>query len=489
MTYYLKYRPQTLNELDNVSARSSLLKLVASGNIPHAFLFSGPKGTGKTSAARIMAKIINCEQPDKDKNPCNICDQCLSIIKGSNLDVVEMDAASNRGIDDIRSLRDSVKLSPAKAKKKIYIIDEVHMLTLEASNALLKTLEEPPSHVVFFLATTNPEKLIKTIRSRVTEIGFKKASGSEINTALEKIITGEKLKVDDDIISLIAENSDGSFRDATKLLEQAVIEEIKSKEEAEKWLTGKSGDTGFKIMTLLKKGNSRKIIEEIEGAVSSGSSVKNIIEEMLKLAKESILAKSGLGEDFLKEIDKKDLFYLVELLLKAEEQTNISTLEQLPLEIALIKWCDEVHPTNTLKEEEENEEEEEDKGGVKKALPLDDWKKVLDAVRPLNTSIEALLRAAKPISFDGKTLVLGVYYRFHKERLEEDKYRRLLEDVVSKVFSINAKVNCTLTEPPKKEVIQEKVYTRSVSLQEPNSLLTKKVDDDIIELAKKMFSN
>ena len=164
-TYYLKYRPNKIKELDLKEVRESLNKIVKSGKISHAFLFSGPKGSGKTSAARIIAKIVNCERRKKNQQePCSRCEQCKSISQGANIDVIELDAASHRGIDDVRSLRDAVKLAPAKAPKKVYIIDEAHMLTTEASNALLKTLEEPPKHVMFILATTNPEKLIDTIK-------------------------------------------------------------------------------------------------------------------------------------------------------------------------------------------------------------------------------------------------------------------------------------------------------------------------------------
>src|SRR3972149_5898243 len=198
MTFYLKYRPQKLEELDIAPVRESLKNVVSSGQIPHAFLFSGPKGTGKTSAARILAKILNCEK--KGKEPCNKCDQCLSITKGSNIDVIELDAASHRGIDDVRALRDAVKLSPARARRKVYIIDEAHMLTTEASNALLKTLEEPPSHVNFILATTNPEKLIETIRSRATSVSFRKAASDEIVNSLGRIVKGEKIKIEKDAL-------------------------------------------------------------------------------------------------------------------------------------------------------------------------------------------------------------------------------------------------------------------------------------------------
>ena len=205
MTLYLKYRPRNLNELDLGDVGESLKKILSKKSIPHAFLFAGPKGTGKTSAARILAKMVNCESKNP---PCGNCDQCLSIDKGNNLDVIEMDAASHRGIDDVRILRDAVKLTPVSAKKKIYIIDEAHMLTTEASNALLKTLEEPPEHVIFILATTNPEKLIDTIRSRTTYIPFRKAKSEEIVRSLKRVVVGEKIKIDTETLSVIAEASD-----------------------------------------------------------------------------------------------------------------------------------------------------------------------------------------------------------------------------------------------------------------------------------------
>src|SRR3989344_3187949 len=229
MTYYLKYRSQTLDQLDLEKVRDQLQKIVSSGRVPHALLFSGPRGSGKTSAARILAKVVNCEIRDKDKDkdkqsltlrdkqsltlrdkqsltlrdkqsltlrdkePCNKCGSCVAITKGSSLDVIEIDAASNRGVDDIRTLRETVKLSPISARMKVYIIDEAHMLTTEASNALLKTLEEPPAHAMFILATTAPEKLLDTIRSRSTLINFYKGTVPEVIRSLKRVVKGEKL--------------------------------------------------------------------------------------------------------------------------------------------------------------------------------------------------------------------------------------------------------------------------------------------------------
>ncbi len=192
MVFYRKYRPQNINELDSQDVRERLVSVLSKDNV-HAMLFTGPKGLGKTSTARIVAKVLNCESlTEKGRKagklePCNKCDQCISISNGSNIDVLEIDGASNRGIDEIRDLREKIKLSSARANKKVYIIDEVHMLTTEAFNALLKTLEEPPSHVVFILCTTEPHKVPATIASRCFQISFKKATDEELTRALLRI--------------------------------------------------------------------------------------------------------------------------------------------------------------------------------------------------------------------------------------------------------------------------------------------------------------
>lgn len=200
MVLYRKYRPQKLADLDSEKIRERLTRVLSASYFPHAFLFSGPKGTGKTSAARIVAKALNCEKNKKQRTknkeqktknkeqrtknsevePCNSCESCISITEGRNLDILEIDAASNRGIEEIRDLREKIKLAPVSAKYKVYIIDEVHMLTNEAFNALLKTLEEPPGHAVFILATTEPDKLLPTIISRCIRLNFHKAVKDEI---------------------------------------------------------------------------------------------------------------------------------------------------------------------------------------------------------------------------------------------------------------------------------------------------------------------
>lgn len=467
MTLYLKYRPKNLDELDLRDVAESLEKILSKASIPHAFLFAGPKGTGKTSAARILAKIVNCESKNP---PCGKCGQCISIDKGNNLDVIEMDAASHRGIDDVRILRDAVKLTPVSAKKKIYIIDEAHMLTTEASNALLKTLEEPPEHVIFILATTNPEKLIDTIRSRTTYIPFRKANPDEIVKSLKRVVLGEKIKIDDETLKVIAEASDGSFRDAIKILEQLVAEEKDlTKEFLEDFLFKKKDFNIDKFISLLIKKDIKSLVEEIGKLGVKGVTMDTFLESLLKKLRVSLLAKVGLGADEIAAIDKNGLINLIELLEEASEKTTESLIEELPLEIAVIKWCGEIdiQPQSThskqnsspaeggtgpgslrsetstdqnltqtvasivrgqaseLKMEDGSRDlaQTEISGTLGQPAPErvvgegvndDVWKNILSLVKPINASIEALLRSSKPITYDGKVLTLGVYYKFHK---------------------------------------------------------------------------
>jgi DNA polymerase III subunit gamma/tau len=485
MTLYLKYRPQTIDELDLGNVRETLTNIINSGNIPHAFLFSGPKGTGKTSAARILAKVINCENLGKNGEPCNKCSSCLSIINGSNIDVIELDAASNRGIDDIRSLKEGIYLSPASAKKKVYIIDEVHMLTLEAANAFLKTLEEPPDHVVFILATTNPEKLPETVISRLTRINFTKASDEDVARQLNRVAKGEEIKITPAAIKLISKKSDGSFRDAVKILESL---SFKSKDITEDDIKEESFDNFFEI---LEEKNAKKSLEFIENLIQNGTSIRSFTEKLLISIHESILAKNAIGEDKLKNFELIDLVSLSELLNEAKKVS--SPISQLPLEIAVVKFCGvkskQAEPVDEIKIEIEKPAEEADEVKVKvkekkKVEPvkeLDDaiWIKLLENVREKNVSIEALLRSSKPLGFDGKTLELGLYYQFHKERLEDIKNKKLIEDICRDTFGLDlVKLSVRLIDKPassKKEILKNDVD------------LNTKVGEDIIDAAKEIF--
>lgn len=497
MTLYLKYRPQKIDELDLESVREQLKKIVASKSIPHAFLFSGPKGAGKTSAARILAKIVNCSKLGKDGEPCNECESCLSISKGTSMDVVEIDAASNRGIDDIRALKENIMLSPSSSSKKIYIVDEAHMLTTEASNAFLKTLEEPPAHAIFILATTDPGKLPDTVRSRLVNVNFRKASDTEIARQIERVAKGEGVEIDKDAVVKISKIADGSFRDAVKTFEQLIISvgnKIKQEDVDSYLMSGKI----FKIdelVEIITKKDIEKILSYIKRLSDEGVSMRNVLDSLIEKTRGLIL--------------EPDMVYLIELLIEAKGRMKDAFIEELPLEIALIKFCspkpknsDEVRIEVEIGESQSTKTNTpEKKLETMAAVPTKEttvaetskvepqvvtkvvgakvdagtWRQVLVIAKTKNASVEGLLRASEPMDFDGARLVLGVYYKFHKERLELPQNKRILEDVLTQVFSTPISVIYELT---------ERKFTPPV-----DKPLTTAKDKDIISAAKEIFGN
>lgn len=479
MTLYLKYRPQTIEELDLESVREQLKKIVASGSLPHAFLLSGPKGIGKTSAARIMAKIINCENP-KGGEPCNKCKSCQEIAKGTSLDVIEIDAASNRGIDDIRSLKENIMLAPSSSPKKIYIVDEAHMLTLEAANAFLKTLEEPPEHVVFILATTDPQKLPETVRSRLIPVNFKKASDSEIERQIKRVAEGEKINIDKEAIKKISKIADGSFRDAVKALEQLVVSEGKkiTSESVDKFAVNGNLHKMEDFMVIIEKKDPAEILSFISKLVSDGVSLRNVVDSLIEKTREKILEKESI--------------HLIELLIEAKSRMKDAFIPELPLEIALVKYCSNSGVRDNQPEDGELKENPAKGSGNPASKPEvkisisagekvndDVWKRILMVAKGKNTTIEALLRAAEPLGYDGHSLTLGVYYKFHKEKLEAMANKKTLEDVVAEIFGNPVEVVYTLTER-KHEAPSEPVLTDTREL-------TANRDKDIISAAKEIF--
>lgn len=480
MTLYLKTRPQTLSELDLQSVRESLQKIVLSGSIPHALLFAGPKGTGKTSAARILAKIINCARPSAKGEPCNRCPQCLSITKGQNIDVIELDAASNRGIDDIRLLRESVLLAPARAKKKLYIIDEAHMLTTEAANAFLKTLEEPPAHVIFILATTDPQKLPATIRSRLTTVTFHQATPAEIKRQLTRVIHAEKLSVTDSALALITENAEGSFRDAVKILEALSFQSKKITAEAvQTFLSRTPSEDVESFLALLARADSVPALRVIQSLISRGSAIKQFTDDLIARLRLALLAAAGLEGQPLEGFDKQSLIKLIQLLITARSQIARSPFPELSLELAVIKWCarspSRVSPVSATPAPPPPAVSSKTNHHAASSFDSQCWTKILSEVRLKNTTIEALLRSAEPLNYDGECLSVGVYYRFHKERLEVNQNRLTLEEVAAQILGSPVRVRYQLTErskplPPKKD-----------------PPLTASQDNDIIQAAKEIF--
>lgn len=326
--YYLKYRPHTLDELDNVGVREQLIKVLASPTIPHAFLFAGPKGTGKTSTARILAKVLNGDE------------HAEAIAKGTSPDVIEIDAASHRGIDDIRDLISELKFSPLVSKYKVYIIDEVHMLTTPAFNALLKSLEEPPASTIFVLATTEADALPATILSRCMTVNFVTAQKRDIISMLQRISTGEKLTLTPDVLDYIADHADGSFRDAAKILDLAHMQQATSIDDIKKLL----GHTwhGDDLLALLQKGTAHDILTWIQKTSSTGTNFRLLIEDLLAQLHLQLLKKNKIEVDVATEytFSTKELAQLMGLLQKAHADMKVSPIQSLPFELALLEFID-----------------------------------------------------------------------------------------------------------------------------------------------------
>jgi DNA polymerase-3 subunit gamma/tau len=369
-------------------------------------------------------------------------------------------------------------------------------------------LEEPPEHVYFILATTNPEKLIDTIRSRTTQILFRNANDKEIKRALEKVVSGERIKIDNDTMALIADAAKGSLRDSHKLLERIVSEYGKkvSYKEAERLLFVNKAPEIEKILGYLMNKDVEGALHEIERAVVSGIAIDFYTEILVKKLRAGLLAKNGLGKDFLSEMTVSELVELITLIQESYYFQKDAIIEQLPLELAIIKWCGESEKKVEIPAQNDNPKSS--KGGEKpgsnsksekkvaiktrkKALDNDHmtnnavldesvWIRILSGLRPANTSIEALLRSAKPIDYDGSTLKLGVYYSFHKERLEEESHRKILEDVIEKIVGNRIRVICILTKPPKRSV--EKNIKEEVVLTEDDG-------ENIVKVAEEIFGN
>ena len=280
---YRKWRPMTFDDIVGQEQISKTLKnSIKSGRIAHAYLFCGTRGTGKTTSAKILARAVNCENP-VDGNPCNECSICKGITNGSILDVYEMDAASNSGVNNIREIRDEVIYSPAECRYKVYIIDEAHMLTTEAFNALLKTLEEPPAHVIFILATTEPSSIIPTVLSRCQRFDFKRISINSIESRLNKITSSEGINITPDATELIAELADGSMRDGLSILEQCAA----TKPDGLKYsdvidIVGIVDKTSlFEAVDFIIAGNSEGAVKKINEILNMGKEVISLFEELI----------------------------------------------------------------------------------------------------------------------------------------------------------------------------------------------------------------
>jgi DNA polymerase-3 subunit gamma/tau len=488
-----KYRPQKFSEVVGQSAVvKTIVNALRRNKLSHALLFAGIKGTGKTTLARIVAKALNCQNINPEEyEPCNQCQSCVEIMKGIHVDVLEIDAASNRGIDQIREIIDALKYAPAKGKAKVYIIDEAHMLTKEASNALLKSLEEPPSHVYFILATTEPNRLPPTILSRCQRYEFKRLDFKLNFNHLQRICQLENYQIEQPALELIAKEAQGSLRDALSLLDQAMAYGVRTKEDL-LYSFGWHEEMIFEdLAKALIERDLKKAMELVQNLYEKGVDIISFTERLTHLFRELFLAKifsqevfADKGIDFrlLKDLlflgNKEDFLLIYQALYKGLEAIRRSTYPQFQFELMIAKICEyekfisidtllEKLPTEALvaselKEDRKVEpkvetkvelkaEPKEDAKEEKRKSPLADawdetvtankvakeekkevkWEEFLDIVGKESATFRALLESVpKPEERDNKMVFL----------LEEDyplltsAYRDKLKDLVLKFF-------------------------------------------------------
>jgi len=437
MVYYRKYRPQTITDLDLALVREKLTAILFSNNIPHAFLFTGSKGLGKTSSARILAKAINCLTP-KGIEPCNTCDVCVSITNGSNIDVLEIDAASNGGVEEMRTLRERVKFASSTLKKKVYIIDEVHMLSTGAFNALLKTLEEPPSHVVFILATTELHKLPATVVSRTFQVQFEKPTEGELVHSLERIVEGEQLKTDEAVLKEIFKVSEGSFRDGAKILEELSLAaggKSMTKDLFEKTFHTKGmEDEVFALLESYASRNAKEGLLIINKLYGSGADFKIVIEKLVDHLRGLLMMRNGIESEVkdVKGLDVGNIKDLLELTNEAYGELKFSVIPQLPLELLTVKYCiiDRVPSTVDNKKEAQDIVQKPETNLIQPSVsyqsrPVNQegnlLKDLIDELNMTNKPGAALLRSAKEAVLDKETLVITTPFPIHAERLKSEK--------------------------------------------------------------------
>ncbi|MGY0444637.1 DNA polymerase III subunit gamma/tau [Lactobacillus johnsonii] len=345
---YRKWRPRTFDGVVGQTAITDTLKnAIKRGKISHAFLFAGPRGTGKTSCAKIFAKALNCTNL-QDGEPCNECENCLAADQGTMNDIIEIDAASNNGVDEIRDIRDKVKYAPTQGKYKVYIIDEVHMLSMGAFNALLKTLEEPPEHVVFILATTELQKVPATIISRTQRYNFKRIDQHDLIARMTYILGQEKIDFEEKALEVIAQVADGGMRDSLSILDQILsYDQDKVKYEDALRITGYAAQEKIEQVLLnLLNCETSAALEIVHALLQDGASTKNILDELISLTVKGMLAiksnkeETFLTEDYVSELTKipEEKFYsLVQAANNALNDLRYTNQQQIPLDVFVVQ--------------------------------------------------------------------------------------------------------------------------------------------------------
>ncbi|HMS50185.1 MAG TPA: DNA polymerase III subunit gamma/tau [Candidatus Saccharibacteria bacterium] len=438
---YRKYRSASLDDVvGQEHITKTLQNSLTNNKISHAYLFTGPKGVGKTSVARILARAVN-----------NITNESADTL----LDVIEIDAASNRRIDEIRDLRDKVHILPSSLKYKVYIIDEVHMLTREAFNALLKTLEEPPSHVIFILATTEFHKLPETIVSRTQHFSFKPIDPLVARKHLRFIADKEKIVIDDDTLQLIAEHGAGSFRDSIGLLDQARnIGPKITKHDVESLLGLSDQSTISEIATAIQQGTPAQLLSLIQRTAEQGTSAASIAKQLGSYLREEVANGTAVDLSLLRSLldvqasPQPDRLLEIVLLESLFQNGSVQTQEvaadtAAPVQIPSPEVKESTEATSVPK----NAPPEKKTSGSAKATDLSNetWQAALETVKKKHNTLYGILRMAEPL-FDGTTLTLQFRFAFHQKQLKDPKNQTVLKEIMKQTLQKDVSIVATILE-------------------------------------------
>ena len=466
---YLKWRPLSFEDMvGQEHITRTLRNSLKTGRIRHAYLFSGPRGTGKTTTARVLAKAINCHDADPEKRPCNACPACIAVNEGRYLDLIEIDAATHTGVDDVRDLRDKIAFAPSEGRYKIYIIDEVHRFTGNAFDALLKTLEEPPDHAVFVLATTEIDKVPATIKSRCLPFEFRRISLREVADRLQMIAQAEGLKIERAALELIARHGTGSARDSISLLDQIVSDpaEVITLELAQRILGTANIRAVKDLVQALVERDTAYGLEVINSAIDSGSDPRQFGQQVVEHLRNVLLAQTAsmnlieasqedqaLYQQQAQQVDRGTLLNAIRAFNEAVNNYRGGWQPQLALELALVESLQErqeVLPQPAQQQAAPRKaapqppEAEVKPPGAPPVISLsvirDQWVATQRVANRLNSNLPALMDHAHARHIDGNRITIGVTNDIFREKLEAPDKREALEKALQAIHKVPLKV-------------------------------------------------
>ncbi len=492
---YRKWRPQRWDEVAGQEHIIRPLKnAIKADRVAHAYLFAGPRGTGKTSTARLLAKAVNCLANELEERPCGECEHCVAIADGSFLDLIEIDAASNTSVDDVRDLRDRINFAPNKGRYKVYIIDEVHMLSTAAFNALLKTLEEPPPHAIFILATTEVHKILATVLSRCQRHEFRQLPLTTIQEFLQEKVNDEGIPVEADALDLIARQATGSLRDAISLLDQlSSTGEKVTREYAEVILGTAPHEAVGGIISAIAQNQIGQGLAVINDAIDRGADPRHLARQVVDYLRGLLLIKMKNPDlidrpadqmqrmqEHAEILERSKILTGIKVFSKVAGERRTTWQSSLPLELAMIDAAGHIPGPNPSQSEPSGSASRQPKrvdgidspvdpppvpptkkeaSRIKSASPpaelagtitfehiLENWREVLQAARAQDPRVQALLNSCRPLGVEAGALVIGFSSDLLREKMEKEHNLRVAIAAIKQVFGDSLVLRCVLTE-------------------------------------------